>query len=144
MSQPSIMSQIMDAAVARLNNAGGAKSWRTRMTAFNADELPAINVLPDEGDAEYLDTESIDRKFVFKVRYITQAVNECDAAIDPVYVAGNTALLADPMLGGLVRFTRENSSMWEFEKGEQDTVALVVLYQAEFSTTRSDPSVSWP
>jgi hypothetical protein len=57
-------------------------------------------------------------------------------------VAAQKLLFADPKLGGLVRFTRENSQKWEFEKGELDTVALVVTYQAEFSTTRSDPSVS--
>jgi hypothetical protein len=139
---PSIQSQIMAAAVAVTNGAAGAQSWRTRMAAFNPGELPAINILPDEGDAEYLDTDSIDRKFVFKVRHITQAVDQCDAAIDPVYVAASKALLSDPTLGGLVRFLRENSQKWEMEKGEYDTVALVVLYQAEFSTTRSDPSVA--
>ena len=139
---PSIQSQVMAMVVSSITGAGGATAWRTRMAAFNASELPAINVLPEEGEAEYLDTNSIDRKFVFKVRHITQAVDECDAAIDAVYVAAQKLLFADPKLGGLVRFVRENSQKWEFEKGELDTVALVVTYQAEFSTTRGDPSVA--
>jgi hypothetical protein len=132
----------MAKVVATVNMPGVALAWRSRMSAFNAGELPAINVLPEEGDAEYLDTDSIDRKFTFRVRHITASVDECDAAIDPVYVAAQKLLFADPTLGGLVRFTRENSQKWEFEKGELDTVALVVTYQAEFSTTRSDPSVA--
>ena len=140
----SIQSQVMAAIVAKLNGAGGANAWRTRMTAFKPAELPAINVLPDEGDVEYLDTDSADRRFRFKVRFTGVAVDEVDAAIDPIYVAGNAALLADPKLGGLVLFTRERSSKWEMEKGEFDTVALVVLYESEFSTSRNDPSVSWP
>jgi hypothetical protein len=140
----SVQSQIMAQIVAVTNNAAGARSWRTRMTAFKAAELPAINVIPDEGEVEYIDTHSVERKFRFKLRLITQSVDECDAAIDPVYIAANAAITADPRLGGLAIFTREGPSKWEMEKGEYDFVALVVTYEVEFSTTRSDPSVSWP
>lgn len=140
----SIQSQILARIVAVTDSAGGARSWRSRMTAFRATELPAINVLPEEGDTESGDTNSVDRRFRFKVRLVTQAVDECDAAIDPIYVAATRAIMSDPKLGGLAIFTREGSSKWEMEKGEYDFVALVVTFEAEFSTTRSDPSVSWP
>jgi len=140
----SVQSQLLALAVAALDGAGGAVSYRTRMTAFKVSELPAINVLPDTSEPEYNDTDSIDRRFQIKVRYTGAAVDEVDAAIDPIYVAGNAALLADPTWGGLAMFTRERASKWELEKGEFDTVALVVIYEFEFSTTRSDPSVSWP
>jgi hypothetical protein len=134
----------MAAAVAALNGAGGAVSYRSRMTAFSKAQLPAINVLPKESDPEYNDTNSIDRRFLIDVRYTGIAIDEVDAAIDPIYVAGNAALLADPTFGGLAIFTRERASKWELEKGEVDTVALVVIYEIEFSTSRNDPSVSWP
>jgi hypothetical protein len=140
----SVESQITALAVVALNGAGGAPSFRCKMSAFTAAQLPAINVLPDEDDAEYNDTDSADRRFRFKVRYIGVAVDEVDAAIDPIYVAGNNALLADPKFGGLAIFTRELSSKWEFENGALDTVAKVVLYETEFSTSRRDPSVRWP
>jgi hypothetical protein len=140
----SIQSRLMALAVAALNGAGGAAAYRCRMTAFKVAELPAINVLPKESDPEYNDTDSIDRRFQFEVRYTGVAVDQVDAAIDPIYVAGNSALLADPTWGGLAMFTRERASKWELEKGEFDSVALVVLYEIEFSTSRNDPSVSWP
>ena len=140
----SVQSQIMARVTAVTNGAAGATSWRTRMTAFKAAELPAINVFPDECDTDYVDSHSIERRLRFKLRLVTQAVDVCDAAIDPVYVAANAAIMSDPRLGGLAIFTREGPQKWEFEKGELDTVALVVTYEVEFSTTRSDPSVSWP
>jgi hypothetical protein len=140
----SIQSRIIAAAVAALNGAGGAASYRSRMAAFSKAQLPAINVLPKESDPEYNDSDSIDRRLLIDVRYTGIAVDEVDAAIDPIYVAGNAALLADPTLGGLAIITRERASKWELEKGEVDAVALVVIYEIEFSTTRSDPSVSWP
>lgn len=143
MSNPSVQSQILAAAVAALN-AGGVSAFRCRMTAFSPEQLPAANVLPDEGQAAYTDTDSIDRHIRFKVRYTTQAVDECDAAVDAVYVTGSQALLADPTLGGLAIFTREMEQKWEMEKGALDTVALAVTYESEFSTTRSDPSVRCP
>jgi hypothetical protein len=143
-SSPSIQSRITALAVAALNGSTvGVTAYRSKMAAFSQAQLPAINVLPDEGDTEYNDTDSADRRFRFKVRYTGIAVDECDAAIDPIYVAGNIALLADPKFGGLAIFTRELSSKWEMEKGLFDTVALVVLYETEFSTSRLDPSASW-
>lgn len=140
----SVQSRLIAAAVAALNGAGGAVAYRTRMASFSKAQLPAINVLPKESDPEYNDSDSIDRRLLIEVRFTGVAVDEVDAAIDPIYVAGNAALIADPTLGGLAIKTRERTSKWELEKGELDTVALVVVYDIEFSTTRSDPSVSWP
>lgn len=139
----SIQSQIMDAVVAALTGAS-LSTYRTRMTAFTPAQLPAANVLPDEGDAEYLDSDSVDRRFRFKVRYTDVAVDECDQAVDATYVAGSKAILGAPTFSGLVMATHELSQKWEMEKGSLDTVALVVTYESQFSTTRSDPSVSCP
>lgn len=141
MSNPSLQSQIMAAVVAALA-ATETPAYRTRMEAFAADQLPAYNVLPAEGETEYLDNSAIDRKFRFMVRHVAQAANEVDLAVDPLYVAGVRAILADPTLGGLARYTREISQKWDLEKGSVDTVALVVTYESEFETSRSDPSSS--
>lgn len=139
----SVQSQILAAVVATLNAGGGLTAYRTRMTAFAKAQLPAINVLPDEGDAIYLDSDSINRKFRFKLRHMAIAVDEVDAAVDSQYVAAQKKLFADPTLGGLTYYCHELAQKWELEKGEFDTVALVVTYEVEFSTTRSDPSVAF-
>ena len=139
---PSIQSQVMAAAVQLLNGAGGCPAYRCRMSAFSASELPATNVLPEQGDADYLDTDGIDWKYRFKVRHLAEACDQVDLAVDPIYVAGQRALFADKTLGGLVRIIRVVSQKWEMDKGEYDSVALVVIYEVEFDTSRSDPSVA--
>lgn len=103
-----------------------------------------MNVLPEDENEDDFDTDSVDERFRFKVRFTGYAVDEVDAAIDRIYVAGHKALMADPKFGGLVIFTRKLSRKWELEKGEFDTVALVVLYEAQYSTLRSDPSAKYP
>lgn len=138
----SVQSIILATVVATLNAGGGTTAYRTRMSAFPPAQLPAINVLPDEGDALYLDSDSINRKFRFKVRHIAAAVDQVDAAVDLVYVAAQKKLFADPKFGGLTYYCHELTQKWELEKGEVDQVALVVIYEVEFSTTRSDPSVA--
>lgn len=140
----SIQSQIMARVVTLLGIAGAWSAYRTRMEVFSAEQLPAFNVLPDEGQVNYAEVGSMDRKFRFTVRHMAAAVNEVDAAVDVLYVAGVQALLADPTLGGLVRYLREMGQKWELEKGAQDQVALVVTYEVEFSTSRGDPSVRTP
>lgn len=141
----SVQSQVVAAAVAALDGVGGAQAYRCRMKPFPAAQLPAFNVLPDEGSSLYLEAAAIDRRFRFKVRHMAQAVDEVDATVDPLYVAGQKALLADPTLGGLVRYTREMEQKWERDgQGEYDNCALVVTYEVEFATSRSDPSSQVP
>lgn len=142
-ANPSVQSQILGTVVDTIN-ADGGNAFRTRMTAFARHQLPADNVLPDQSDALYEDSNSINRRMRFKVRHMAIAVDEVDAAVDAQYVAAQVKLFADPTLGGLTYYCHEISQKWELEKGEFDTVALVVTYEVEFSTDRSDPSVAAP
>ena len=63
-----------------------------------------------------------------------------DVAVDARYIRAQQLLLADPTLGGLVRFLRYKGRKWQMEPGEVQAVSLNVTYEAEFSTSRSDPS----
>ena len=137
----SIQSQVIAAIVALLNAVGGPRAYRTRITTFGTNELPAYNVLPAEDDTEYETTDGTEHRFRFTVRNTAQSVDEVDVAVDALYVAGHKAILADPTLGGLVHICRERGSKWEFEDAEHDMCALAVTYEVEFSTSRSDPSV---
>jgi hypothetical protein len=139
---PSIQSQVMARVKTLLDGAGFCAAYRCRMTAFDPSQLPATNILPEDGEPDYLDTDSIDRIFRFKARHIAVAVDEVDAAVDCLYVAGQRALFADPTLGGLVRIIRERSQKWEMEKGSYDSVALAVIYEVEFDTSKKDPSIA--
>lgn len=146
----SAQSQIMTAVVTALTTAGAALTpvtlaWRTRMEAFDASQLPAWNVIPDDGETEYVECAAVDRKFRFCVRCMVSAQNQADVAADPLYVAATQALCADPSLGGLVRYTREISQKWERDgTASADNLALVVTYQVEFATLRTDPTTLVP
>lgn len=143
---PSIQSQILDAVVAALNTTEWL-AYRTRMASFKADQLPAFNVLPDDGEPDYSSAYSgaIDWKFRFRVRCMGAAVNEVDKAVDPLFVAGSQAILSDPTLGGLALITRYYGQKWEREgEGDYDQCALVVTFESEFSTARGDPSTQTP
>ena len=140
-SGQSIASDVLDAVVARLGgNAAGA--WRCRFRDFAVDDLPADNVLPDQSSLEYQSTDDVDRTFRFFVRHTVAASDGTDKLADARYVRGGKLLLADPTLGGLVRYTREVATKWEFEQKEFELVAFVVTYEVEFSTSRRDPSVA--
>lgn len=136
----SVQSRVLGAIVAVLGGSA-ANVWRTRMESFAQDQLPADNVLPADEQAKNVTSSSIDLVHTFHVRHTAAAINEVDKVVDARYVRAQQLILADPYLGGLVRMTRYKGRKWEFEKGEVDTVALVVTYEVEFSTSRSDPSL---
>jgi hypothetical protein len=146
MANPSVQSQVLDAAIAALNTTEWL-AYRTRMASFKADQLPAFNVLPDDAEPDYTDAYAgtVDWKFRFRVRCMAAAINEVDRAVDPLFIEASQVILSDPTLGGLVRITRYVSQKWEREgEGEYDQCALVLTFESEFGTSRSDPSVSMP
>ena len=142
----SIQSQVVACVVGLLNVAGAANfitpalAFRTRVESFGPHQLPAWNVLPDEGSAQYVETAAVNRKVRFCVRNMVAAHDQADLAADPLYVVSTRALCADPSLGGLVRYTREISQKWERDgPASEDNIALVVTYEVEFATLRTDP-----
>jgi len=146
----SIQSQVIGAVVALLATAGAAfatpvLAFRTRVESFDPAQVPAWNVIPEDGETEYVECAAVDRKFKFCVRNMVSAQNQADLAADPLYVVSTQALCADPSLGGLVRYTREISQKWERDgPASQDNLALVVTYQVEFATLRTDPTTLVP
>src|ERR1700694_4430169 len=96
---PSVQSQMLDRVVSLLNTTGWP-AFRTRMASFSVDQLPAFNVLPDDGVPTYDYCGSGDWKFRFNVRCMAAAVDQVDAACDPLFVAASQVLLSDPTLGG--------------------------------------------
>ena len=137
----SIASDVLDAVVAILGgNAAGA--WRCRFRPFAVTELPADNVLIDQNSLDYQASDDVDRTFRFFVRHTVAAADAADKLADARYVRGARLILADPTLGGLVRYTREISAKPDMDQAEVELFALAVTYEVEFSTSRSDPSVA--
>jgi hypothetical protein len=141
-SVQSVQSNLLDNVVAALTANTPWTAYRSRMASFPPAQLPAFNVLPDEGEMQYLYAQSVNHLFRFKVRMMCATVDEVDKACDLLYVAGSQAILADPTLGGLAYITRWVGQKWEREgEGELDQCALVVTFASEISTLMTDPSV---
>lgn len=135
----SVASNILDAAVAALGgNPAGA--WRCRFKPFAVAELPAMNVIPEDDDPQYQNTGDIEHRMRFHVRYTGSAVDGVDKLVDALYVEGTKLLMADRTLGGACKILREVGSKWDREQAETQLIALAVTYEAEFSTTTTDPS----
>jgi hypothetical protein len=84
-------------------------------------------------------------RFRYNVRCTVVGTDGVDKLADPLYVAACQTVLADPTLGGLVLTTRVVGAKWEKEgEGLEVPLALVVTFESEFATSRSDPSVSVP
>jgi hypothetical protein len=146
-----IQSRVLDQIVALLNAAGtvftpDVKAYRCRVEAFDPKREPmAWNVLPEDGeeDAANSYSNSTAERFRFCVRCTVSANNEADKAADPLYAVARPAILADPTLGGLVNFTRFKSQKWEMEgAASTDNIALVLTFETEFATSRTDPTVA--
>lgn len=137
--QQSRQNQILATVVSILG--GPAESaFRCRFSPFSADELPADNVVPDDEAASYEDTNSIDLRCTFRIRHTAAAVDAVDDVVDARFVRAQKLLLADPTLGGIVRYCRYLGRKWEYQQGTLDTAASVATYEVEFSTTRTDPT----
>ena len=134
----SVRSDVLDAVVAAL----GENAYRCRFRTFAVAELPAENVLPNDEDPEYDNTMDVERRFRFDVRHTVAAIDGAEKVADARYVRAYALLQVDPTLGGLVKRVVEVKTKWEMEQAEQQLMALVVTYEAEFSTSRSDPSVA--
>lgn len=147
----SIQSRILDKVVTLLTAAAPAMAqpqpvaWRTRMDAFEQNQLPAWNVIPEDGETDPANSYSNATAHIFRfcVRCSISANNEADKAADPLFTAAMPAILTDPTLGGLVNFTRYKSQKWEMDgTGALDGVALVLTFETEFATSRTDPTVA--
>lgn len=139
MSTQSVASNILDAVVAALGGKA-AGAYRCRFKPFAVTELPAMNVIPEDDDPQYQNTGDIERRMRFHVRYTASATDGVDKVVDAQYVSGTKLLMADRTLGNTCKILREVAGKWDREQAETQLIALDVTYEAEFSTTTTDPS----
>lgn len=140
MSQ-SIQFEVLDAVATALGGNFG-RAYRCRFTDFAVAELPADNVLPEEESSDYEDSDGEQNRFRFIVRHMAAAADGADAVADARYVEAVKLLFEDEVLRSKVRSIRKIGRKWEMDRGELQVVVLVVTYEVEFSTNRSDPSVA--
>ena len=144
MSEYSVQFEIQRAAVATLGGKA-QNAHRGRLIDFSADELAnggADNVLPEDETSIEDTTDDTELTHRFQVVHFVQTSAGWDRAIDLRFTRAYKLLMADPTLGGLVRRVKYVKREWHMERKELQQVSLVVTYETEFSTLRTDPTVA--
>lgn len=138
-----VLEQI-EAAIVALLGGNAAGVWDTRLTPFGPEELPADNLIPEDEQPDWAesDTDSVEVKAKFTLRHTAAAVNGAKDQAAARYLRAARLIEADPTLGGLVHYTRYMGRKWERERAETDTIACVATYEIQFSTTRIDPGAA--
>ena len=113
-----------------------------RFEDFGMDELPADNIIPEDEDPEYLNTDDVEQKGRFTIRHLVAQRDGALLGADARYVRGAQLLLADKTLGGLVQSCKLLGRKWEKEKATLEVMACVATYEIQYSTSLGDPSVA--
>jgi hypothetical protein len=121
-----------------------APAYRSDMTEFTADRLPAYNVFREDDEFAYKGArDSAECNFVVIVRCMVKAVSECDEAVDPLMVFAWQAIMADTSLGALVSDVKITKAPYSYlPKGEYDQLAVDLRVEVSVDVSRSDPSVN--
>lgn len=144
MSDSSLQMQVLVAVAAALGGKS-ANAHRCRLMDFSAAELAnggADNVLPEDETSTEDTTDDTELTLRFQVVHLVQVASDVDIAVDARYVRAYRLLMANQTLYGLVRRVKYVKREWHMERKELQQVSLVVTYECEFSTSRSDPTVA--
>lgn len=131
----SIREQILTAMVATLNaGAGvGATVYRSRATALNRAEFPAV-VLEPVGDAA---TDNVHTKtdWNLTVRIAILVKSETpDQAADAILVAVHEAVMSNTTWGGLAMDTAPSTVNWDLIEADVTTGIVPAAYMVQYRT----------
>jgi len=140
-----IREQIIEAIIAQLNTStpgGVPAATRLRMTAYEPDELPAINVFPVReeirGEPAGKFGPVVRRSMTFRVLLHAAGSDAvaADAALDPM--AAWVSTLGGRQLGGLAIDIEENTLEWLYEEDDLPYSSLAIDFTVEYQTLKSD------
>jgi hypothetical protein len=137
----SVNEQIL-AAMAMALNAPGDKpaiTYRTRVDAFAAGELPAFVLYAQKQDVKRASGNRKERTLTARLEAMVAGEAPADALTDPLYVYAVNTLLADPTLGIGVRRLDEAAVQWQTEAGLSDVCVAAIDFDVVFVTT-NDPT----
>jgi hypothetical protein len=143
-SAHSIQFQVLRAVVDQLGGKA-QNAHRCRLRDFSAEELGELgadNVLPEKESNDEQTTDDSELIMRFQVVHMVQATEGADRHADLRYVRAFELLMANQTLGGLVRRVKYISRDWHIERRELELMSIVVTYECEFSTSRTDPKVA--
>lgn len=115
----------------------GANVFASRMYPLNAAKLPGLLIYTDEEASEPGATgRSLDRIVSAKIQgYVKPNAGAVDDGLDDIAEDVETAIEADPKLGGLALFTVLESSTMEFDAESDKPVGIITMtYQIHYRT----------
>lgn len=144
----SIREQIVAAFCAALNAPAGkpCTTFRTRVDAFSAAELPAMVVFALKEMVTTESSNTVLRKLTLRVEILVEGEPPADALIDPLYLFILSTLNSDsPMyldnVAVGIRRIEEMSIQFETEASYQDATVAIVDFDVVFATRAGDPTV---
>lgn len=139
---PSVRERIIEKAVATLQAAGiGATVYRSRTQAISRDQTPAVIVRPAADSASQTVMPKLQWSLQLIVEIITRG-EQPDALADPVLVAANAALMADPTFGGLVIQIVPKDAQFHFTDADLPACYVVAGYEVRYRTDERDLTIT--
>lgn len=118
----------------------GGKAWRSRTSRIDPSEMPCAVVLPEASRVrEKLASGPVDDHMTVAVRVYARGTI-ADQVADPLLCAIHAAIMTDSRLGGLALDTSEadDSVEWDFERSDENTVAVTMRYVIHYRHNRHD------
>lgn len=137
---PHVRKIIRDAVVSRLTglSATGARVYPTRTYPVDVDSLPALCVytLSEESSVDSLGTNrGLSRRLDLIVEAVARVNATLDDTLDAIALEIETAIAADPTLGGLAKdCTLASTRIAVRGEAEKETGAAVLTYSVTYRT----------
>jgi hypothetical protein len=138
----SVRDQVIAAVVAALNAPADKPclTYRTRVAAFSAAELPAMVVYPVTEDITRASQNVVKRDLSLRVEVHVEGEPPQDAAIDPLLSYVVKTLYADPTLDGLIKFLGEDKVQWSFDPSDVGSSFAALDLQVVYTSATTDPA----
>lgn len=142
-----IREQIIDAAVAAVNNsapAGVPVCVRTLMQPAETAQLPAITVFPVREEIDPSKTGRWGPLIVrtLYLRFVIYATGDpADGALDPI-VEWVAKQLGGSTLGGLAQDAVEHELTWQYDEGNYAVAAVAMDFRVTYQTRRDDAALT--
>lgn len=115
----------------------GANVDRSRVTALNRSELPAIVIKP-KGESVDNSTRGLAvRNLTIEIEVHVRG-DVPDQQADPTLVAAHAALMADQTLGGKCARVIERETQWDFSDADQSAAMVILTYDVVYLTPTGD------
>lgn len=133
-----ILAQLMVAM-----NAGAEKpgpTYRTRMEAFAAAELPAYVLFALDSSPDRKGPGTTYHQLQVRLECLMRGEAPMDAALDPMLVYAVQAMFAACEALGSVKGLEEAQTQWEIESAYENVALATVDFRVTFATAMNDPT----